>query len=101
MTMGAVVMLGRIITGKPPFTITQAAPLAREVGVDAAKINDEPFRGGGEATAAILGYKVAIGNWHGIHSGPGITPEQRKALIDMIVKATKTKSWLDALEKNN
>ena len=31
---------------------------------------------------------------------PGITPAQRKALTDMVVKATKTKSWAEALEKN-
>ncbi len=113
MVMGAV-MLGGIITGKPPVTITQAtaiaritseynvfvvpaaspfktmkdvvdqlkrdpgsvkwgggsrgatehvaaAMLARDVGVDATKINYVPFRGGGEATAAILGNNVSIG----------------------------------------
>jgi putative tricarboxylic transport membrane protein len=38
-----------------------AAMLAREVGVDAAKINYVPFRGGGEATAAILGGNVTVG----------------------------------------
>ena len=198
MVMGAV-MLGGIITGKPPVTVTQATPLARltsefnvfvlpadsplksmkdvveqmkkdpgsvkwgggsrgstehiaaamlarEVGVDAAKINYVPFRGGGEATAAILGgnvtvggsgysefqqyiesgkmraiavtsaarlkginiptmkeqgFDVVIGNWRGVYGGPSITPEQRKTLIDMIVKATKTKSWAESLEKNN
>ena len=197
MTMGAV-MLGGIITGKPPVTVTQATPLARltseynvfvlpadsplktmkdvveqmkkdpgsvkwgggsrgstehiaaamlarEVGVDATKINYVPFRGGGEATAAILGgnvtvggsgysefqqyieagkmrpiavtsavrlkginvptmkeqgYNVEIGNWRGIYGAPGITDAQRKALIEMIVKATKTKSWAESLEKN-
>lgn len=197
MTMGAV-MLGGIITGKPPVSVTQCTPLARltseynvfvvpegsplktmkdvveqmkkdpgsvkwgggsrgstehiaaamlarEVGVDAAKINYVPFRGGGEATAAILGgnvsvggsgysefqqyieagkmkpiavtspvrlkginvptmkelgYNVEIGNWRGVYGAPGITPAQRQALIDMIVKATKTKSWTEALEKN-
>ena len=198
MVMGAV-MLGGIITGKPPVTVTQATPLARltseynvfvlpadsplksmkdvveqmkkdpgsvkwgggsrgstehiaaamlarEVGVDAAKINYVPFRGGGEATAAILGgnvtvggsgysefqqyiesgkmraiavtsaarlkginiptmteqgFNVEIGNWRGVYGGPGITHEQRKVLIDMIVKATKTKSWAESLDKNN
>jgi hypothetical protein len=35
--------------------------LAREVGVDAAKINYVPFRGGGEAVAAILGNNVSVG----------------------------------------
>ncbi len=113
MVMGAV-MLGGIITGKPPVSLSQATPiarltseynvfvvpaaspfktmkdvveqlkrdpgsvkwgggsrgatehvaaamLAREVGVDAAKINYVPFRGGGEATAAILGNNVSVG----------------------------------------
>jgi putative tricarboxylic transport membrane protein len=123
-----------------------AAMLAREVGVDASKINYVPFRGGGEATAAILGgnvtvggsgysefaqyieagkmraiavtsparlkginvptmkeqgFNVEIGNWRGVYGAPGITAEQRKGLIDLIVKATKAKSWAEAMEKNN
>jgi putative tricarboxylic transport membrane protein len=198
MVMGAV-MLGGIITGKPPVSITQATPIARltteynvfvlpassplktmkdvieqmkkdpgsvkwgggsrgstehiaaamiarEVGVDATKINYVPFRGGGEAVAAILGgnvtiggsgysefaqyieagkmkaigitapsrvkgidvptlkeqgVNVEIGNWRGVYGAPGITPEQRKALVDMVVKALKSKAWSEALEKNN
>ncbi|MFZ2649965.1 MAG: tripartite tricarboxylate transporter substrate-binding protein [Burkholderiaceae bacterium] len=198
MVMGAV-MLGGIITGKPPVTITQATPIARltseynvfvlpenspfktmkdvveamkkdpasvkwgggsrgstehiaaamiarEVGVDAAKINYVPFRGGGEAVAAILGgnvtvggsgysefqqyieagkmkpigvtsetrlkginiatlkeqgINVVIGNWRGVYAAPGITAEQRKALTDLVVGATKSKTWTEALEKNN
>jgi putative tricarboxylic transport membrane protein len=197
MVMGAV-MLGGIITAKPPVTVTQAtavarltseynvfvlpensplktmkdvveqmkkdpgsvkwgggsrgstehiaaAMIAREVGVDPAKINYVPFRGGGEAVAAILGGNVSvggsgysefqqyiesgkmraiavtsgtrlkgvnvptlkeqginveIGNWRGVYGAPGITPAQRKALGEMIVKATKTKAWAEALEKN-
>jgi len=197
MTMGAV-MLGGIITGKPPVNLSQAtalaritseynvfvlpansplksmkdvieqmkkdpgsvkwgggsrgstehiaaAMIAREVGVDPSKINYVAFRGGGEATAAILGgnvtvggsgysefaeyittkkmvpigvtsetrlkgidvptlkeqgVNVVIGNWRGVYGAPGITPEQRKTLIEMIVKATKSKAWAEALEKN-
>lgn len=113
MVMGAV-MLGGIITGKPPVSLDKVTPiarltseynvfvvpansplktmkdvveqmkkdpgsvkwgggsrgstehiaaamLAREVGVDAAKINYVPFRGGGEAVAAILGGNVTVG----------------------------------------
>jgi putative tricarboxylic transport membrane protein len=123
-----------------------AAMIAREVGVDASKINYVAFRGGGEATAAILGgnvtvggsgysefqqyietgkmkaigvtseqrqkgidvptlreqgINVAIGNWRGVYGAAGITDAQRKALVDMIVKATKSKSWAESLEKNN
>lgn len=34
--------------------------------------------------------------------GPaGITPAQRDALAEAVLKATKTKSWQDALVKNN
>ncbi|AKJ28624.1 Bug family tripartite tricarboxylate transporter substrate binding protein [Caldimonas brevitalea] len=35
--------------------------IAREAGVDVAKINYVPFKGGGEATAAILGGHVSVG----------------------------------------
>ena len=199
MVMGAV-MLGGIITGKPPVSITQVTPIARltteynvfvlpassplntmkdvvealkkdpgsvkwgggsrgstehiaasqiaqGVGVPAAKINYVPFRGGGEAVAAILGGNVTvggsgysefqqyiesgkmkaiaitsgqrvkglekiptlkeqgidveIGNWRGVYGAAGITPEQRAALTEMIVKATKSKAWQEALVKNN
>jgi len=198
MVMGAV-MLGGLITGKPPVSLSSATPLARltseynvfvlpanspfktmkdvieqfkkdpgsvkwgggsrgstehiaaamiarQVGVDATKINYVAFRGGGEATAAILGGNVTIGgggysemaeyiaagkmkalavtsgarlkginvptlkeqgidveigNWRGVYGAPGITPEQSKVLIDLLVKATKTKSWAESLEKNN
>jgi putative tricarboxylic transport membrane protein len=197
MVMGAV-MLGGIITGKPPVSLSQATPLARltseynvfvlpanspyktmkdvveqlkkdpgsvkwgggsrgstehiaaamiarEVGVDPAKINYVAFRGGGEATAAILGgnvtvggsgysefaeyistgkmkaiavtsdkrlkgidvptmkeqgINVVLGNWRGVYGAPGINAEQRKALTEMILKATKSKAWTEALEKN-
>lgn len=120
-----------------------AAMIAREMGVDPAKINYVAFRGGGEATAAILGgnvtvggsgysefaeyitagkmraigvtsptrlkdvptlkeqgINVEIGNWRGVYGAPGISAEQRKALMDMIGKAIKTKSWAQSLEKN-
>ncbi len=113
MLMGAV-MLGGIITGKPPVTLSQATPvarltseynvfvvpagsplknmkdvvaqlrkdpasvkwgggsrgstehiaacmLARGAGVDPKQVNYVPFRGGGEAAAAILGGNVTMG----------------------------------------
>jgi putative tricarboxylic transport membrane protein len=122
-----------------------AAMIAREVGVDPAKINYVAFRGGGEATAAILGgnvtiggsgysefaeyittgkmrpigvtsdkrlkgidvptlkeqgINVVIGNWRGVYGAPGITAEQRKVLTELVVKATKSKAWAEALDKN-
>ena len=47
------------------------------------------------------GINVVIGNWRGVYGATGITPEQRKALTDMVVAATKSKAWAEALEKNN
>lgn len=198
MVMGAV-MLGGIITGKPPVNLSQATPLARltseynvfvlpanspyksmadvvaqlkkdpgsvkwgggsrgstehiaaamiarAVGVDPAKINYVAFRGGGEAISAILGGNVTvggsgysefaeyiatgkmkpiavtsaqrlkgvnvptlkeqgidveIGNWRGVYGAPGISREQRDALVAMLEKATKSKAWAEALKKND
>ncbi|MCC7151008.1 MAG: tripartite tricarboxylate transporter substrate binding protein [Rubrivivax sp.] len=121
------------------------AMLAREVGVDPTKINYVPFRGGGEAVAAIIGgnvsaggsgysefqpyiesgkmraigvtsekrqpgipvptlveqgFNVVLGNWRGVYAAAGISEAQKKALVDLVVKATKTKSWAESLEKN-
>lgn len=198
MVMGAV-MLGGIITGKPPVKLEAATPIARitseynvfvlptnspfktmadvvaqlkkdpgsvkwgggsrgstehiaaamiaqKVGVDPSKINYVAFRGGGEATAAVLGGNVTIGgsgysefaeyisagkmkavavtsatrlagsdvptlkeqgidvelgNWRGVYGAPGITPDQRKKLVDMVVAALKTPAWIDAAKKND
>ncbi len=122
-----------------------ASMLATKVGVDPKKVNYVAFRGGGEATAAILGgnvtvggggysemaeyitagkmrpigvtsdkrlpginvptlkemgYDVVLGNWRGLYGGPGITAEQRAALTELVIKATKSKSWTESLEKN-
>ncbi len=197
MVMGAV-MLGGIITGRPPVNLTQVTPiarltseynvfvlppnsphktmkdvvdqfrkdpasvkwgggsrgstehiaaciLARSVGVDPRKVNYIAFRGGGEATAAILGgnvtvggsgysefaefitagkmrpigvtsqkrlpglniptmkeqgWDVVIGNWRGVYGGPGISPAERESLTRMIVEATRTKAWAEAMQSN-
>jgi putative tricarboxylic transport membrane protein len=121
------------------------AMIANAVGVDVAKINYVPFKGGGEATAAVLGghvtvgtsgyaemeeyiktgkmralgytagtrqkgvdiptlkeqgIDVEIGNWRGVYGAPGITPDQRKALIDAVAKGARTKGWLETLQTN-
>jgi len=47
------------------------------------------------------GIDVEIGNWRGVFGGPGITAEQRKALIDVLVATTKSPSWQEALKKND
>jgi len=132
MVMGAV-MLGGIITGKPPVNLSQATPIARitseynvfvlpanspfktmadvvaqlkkdpgsvkwgggsrgatehiaaamiakKVGVDPKKINYVAFRGGGEATAAILGGNVTIGGSGYSEFAPYIADGKMKAI---------------------
>ena len=60
---------------------------ARIPGIDAPTLKEQ-------------GLNVVIGNWRGVHGAPDITPEQRKALIEGIVKATKTRAWQQAVEQN-
>ena len=52
-------------------------------------------------TLKELGVNVEIGNWRGVFGAPGITPAQRKALIDAIVATTKSASWKESLQKND
>ncbi|WP_019451909.1 tripartite tricarboxylate transporter substrate-binding protein [Cupriavidus sp. BIS7] len=47
------------------------------------------------------GINVEIYNWRGVYGAPGISPEQRKALIDAVVKGTENQVWKEALQKND
>jgi putative tricarboxylic transport membrane protein len=119
-----------------------AGLIARAVGVDPAKVNYVPYKGGGEAIAAILGghvtagvsgigefaeqvkagkmralaqsaptkvdgipslkeqgIDVELGNWRGIFGAPGITPQQRDALVKLVKDATDTPAWKATLDK--
>lgn len=46
------------------------------------------------------GIDVAIGNWRGVYGASGLTAEQRNALTDAVVAATKTKTWQEAVKTN-
>ncbi|TXH90640.1 MAG: tripartite tricarboxylate transporter substrate binding protein [Rhodoferax sp.] len=46
------------------------------------------------------GFDVVLGNWRGVYGAPGISAAQRAALTDVIVKATKSKAWEEALKSN-
>lgn len=44
---------------------------------------------------------VELYNWRGVYGAPGITPAQRQALTDAVVKAAESPSWKSALTKND
>ena len=79
-----------VVFGEPDIGLDQTAEgyVVRLKGVDIPTLKE-------------LGINVTIGNWRGVYGAPGITPAQRKELTDLVLKATKAKSWLEALEKNN
>jgi putative tricarboxylic transport membrane protein len=62
-----------------------------------------PARLGGSTVPTLKeqGIDVEIGNWRGVYGAPGITPEQRQAMIDAVVAGTKTKSWEETLKTND
>jgi ABC-type branched-subunit amino acid transport system substrate-binding protein len=70
---------------------------------------DELQLGASENNAGVLNvYKAVFTDseaetYHPLGQANGqwpATPAQRKALVDMVVKATKSKSWTEAMEKN-
>ncbi len=116
--------------------------MVKAIGGDPAKINYVPYKGGGEAVAAIIGghvtagvsglgefaehikggkmralavsapaktdgiaslkeqgIDVELGNWRGIFGAPGISAQQRDALVGMVKAATETPAWKGTLEK--
>ena len=54
----------------------------------------------GLPTLKEQGVNVEIYNWRGVYGAPGITPEQRRALIDAVAKATESPAWKETLRKN-
>ncbi|MGH7673541.1 MAG: Bug family tripartite tricarboxylate transporter substrate binding protein, partial [Gemmatimonadales bacterium] len=45
------------------------------------------------------GVDVELGNWRGIFGAPGITSQQRDALVKLVKDATETPAWKQTLEK--
>ena len=89
----AAVMLGSIIPGKLPVNVSTSTPIALT--------SDTRLKGVAVPTLKEHGIKVVLGNWRGVYGAPGIMPAQRKKLTDLVLKAIKNKSWLDASEKKN
>src|SRR6185503_4089243 len=42
---------------------------------------------------------VELGNWRGIFGAPGLTAQQRDALVKLVKDATETPSWKSTLDK--
>ncbi len=47
------------------------------------------------------GFDVILGNWRGVYGAPGISADERAALTAMVVAATRSKAWQEALGKND
>jgi putative tricarboxylic transport membrane protein len=65
-----------------------------------AVTSEKRLKGIDVPTMKEQGIDVVIGNWRGVYGAGGINDAQRKALTDIILKATQSKSWQEALEKN-
>jgi putative tricarboxylic transport membrane protein len=55
----------------------------------------------GIASLKEQGIDVELSNWRGIFAAPGITPAQRDELIKAVQAGVKSKSWQEALQKND
>jgi putative tricarboxylic transport membrane protein len=84
-------------SGYSEFAEYIAAGKMRAIGVTSEK----RLPGINVPTMKEQGYDVVLGNWRGVYGAPGITAEQRAALTDIVLKATKSKAWAESLEKNN
>lgn len=45
------------------------------------------------------GTNVVAANWRGVFAPPGITPQQRQALVDFMAALVKTPAWKETLDK--
>ena len=58
------------------------------------------LRGVDIPTLREQGIAVEIGNWCGVYGAPGITFEERAALIDKVKAALETAAWRQSLQQN-
>jgi putative tricarboxylic transport membrane protein len=91
--LGGQVTVG--IAGVSEFTPDIDAGKMRAIGVSSS------FKVRNFTTLKDQGINVEIYNWRAVYGAPGITAEQRKTLIDAVVKATEHASWKEALKKND
>ena len=47
------------------------------------------------------GVDIDLVNWRAVFAAPGISDAQKKDLLDAVEKATKSKSWQEALKRND
>ena len=52
-------------------------------------------------TAIEQGVNLEVPNWRGVVAAPGITPQQRQALLNTIDAMVKSAQWKEVLTKNN
>jgi putative tricarboxylic transport membrane protein len=53
----------------------------------------------GIASLKSQGIDVELGNWRGVFGGPGLSPQQRDALVKLVRAATETPAWQATLDK--
>ena len=83
------------VAGISEFSADIDAGRMRALGISSsARIHNLP-------TFREQGINVEIYNWRGVYGAPGISPEQRKAMIDAVVKTTESPAWKEALKKND
>nr|WP_223596801.1 tripartite tricarboxylate transporter substrate-binding protein [Pseudomonas sp. A-R-19] len=46
------------------------------------------------------GYDVTINNWRGVYGAAGLSPDQRKQVIDAVLAATNSKVWQENVKVN-
>jgi putative tricarboxylic transport membrane protein len=91
--LGAKVTAG--ISGYGEYESQIKAGRLRLIGVTAAK----RVPGIDGPTFKEQGIDLVIANWRSVMAPPGITAEQKKALVDLIEKMTKSESWKEILKQ--
>lgn len=85
------------ISGYNEFSDQIEAGNLRALGLSA----EEPIDGIDVPTFIEQGIDVELPNWRGVVASPGITDQERQALIDVITEMVESPSWQDTLERNS
>lgn len=85
------------ISGYNEFSDQIEAGNLRALGMSAG----EPIDGIDVPTFIEQGVDVELPNWRGVVASPGVSNEERQALIDIVAEMADSPSWRDTLERNS
>ncbi|MDK1476790.1 tripartite tricarboxylate transporter substrate-binding protein [Streptomyces sp. 549] len=97
-------LLAALLSHKVDFAVTGSAEYRHAIAAGRLRVlavtGAEPVAGITAPTLRQAGYDLEVVNWRGLMAPPGLTPQQRGRLTDLLRRLRATPEWERALRDN-